>query len=224
MIMKIKCVRKDFYSIEDEVVRCFLVIGDKEALLIDAGNRKRLRERISEITNLPVRVILTHGDSDHIAAVGEFENVYAHPAELEFKRLTGVHPLTENSVIVGNFKFEIISIPGHTPGSIALLEKNQHFLVGGDSISEATIYMFGKGRSLSVWKRSLELLAARKNEFEVIYASHGPLEVHPDQINACRLLIEETQSGKLRGFPAPEKFARDIQIYATQKASMYYIK
>ncbi len=222
--MKIKCIRKDFYSIEDEVVRCFLVIGDKEALLIDAGREKGIREQVIEMTDLPVKVILTHGDLDHIASMGEFENVYAHPAELGFKRLDGVLPLSEKQVVVGDFQFEIISIPGHTPGSIALLEKNQHFLVGGDSISEATIYMFGEGRNLSLWKKSLELLAARKDEFEVIYASHGPLEVHPDQIDECCLLIDETQGGRLFGGSAPEKFACEVRVYATQKASMYYIK
>ena len=49
------------------------------------------------------------------------------------------------------FHFEVVLIPGHTPGSIALWEKEQRFLISGDSVSNATTFLFGEGRGLPAY-------------------------------------------------------------------------
>lgn len=223
--MEIKQIRENLYSIEEGMVRCFLVLGKTEALLIDTGIKKGLKKKIEEITNLPIKVILTHGDSDHTTAKDEFTEVYAHPIEIEFKNLKEVLPLTKDIIEIGEFKLEIILIPGHTPGSIALLEKTQRFLISGDSVSEATIYMFGKGRNIFAWRDSLHILAKYKNDFDVIYASHGPVAIAPDQIDACLSLINETLSGEIPGMKAPDNFDALVKVYQSKdkRASMYYI-
>lgn len=223
--MEIKLIRENLYSIEEGMVRCFLALGKTEALLIDTGIKKGLKKKIEEVTNLPIKVILTHGDSDHTTAKDEFTEVYAHPIEIEFKDLKDVLPLSKESIEIGEFKFEVVLIPGHTPGSIALLEKEHRFLISGDSVSKATIYMFGKGRDIFAWKNSLRILNEQKKDFEVIYASHGPVAIAPDQIDACLNLINETLRGEIQGTKAPDNFDAIVKVYTSndKKASMYYV-
>lgn len=68
-----------------EKVRSFLLIGQKEALLIDTGlGIGSIKEVVDRLTDLPVRVVLTHVHWDHIGGVGEFDNCYVHPLDQEW--------------------------------------------------------------------------------------------------------------------------------------------
>lgn len=76
------------WRIEEENPLCsvymYLLAGEKEALLIDAGYGKiPLDEIVASLTSLPVRVILTHGHFDHVGGTGRFERVWLHPADAE---------------------------------------------------------------------------------------------------------------------------------------------
>ncbi len=44
---------------------------------------------------------------------------------------------------LGAMKFEALLIPGHTPGSIALLDRENRLLIGGDSVQRGTVLMVG---------------------------------------------------------------------------------
>lgn len=222
--MEIKLIRDNFYSIEQGMVRCFLLLGEDEALLIDTGIKKGLKEKIKEVTNLPIKVLLTHSDGDHTTGNDEFDKIYMHPVELEYRSLPDVLPLEDDLVKLGDFELEVILIPGHTPGSIALLEKNQRFLIAGDSVSKATVYMFGKGRDINDWNNSLHKLKDRKDEFDVVYASHGEVEISPNQIDDCLELIDEAFKDNIIPTKAPNKFDSSVKVYSLKDktASMYY--
>lgn len=57
-------------------VRCFLVEGSKEAVLIDTGTGTGdLKSLVGTLTELPVTVILTHGHCDHAGGAASFEKV-----------------------------------------------------------------------------------------------------------------------------------------------------
>ena len=63
----------NFYILDDGMVRQFLIIGEKEALLIDDGFPGcHIRDAVSVVTDLPVSVIMTHGDMDHAGGLPEF--------------------------------------------------------------------------------------------------------------------------------------------------------
>ena len=64
---------ENFYILDDGRVRQFLMKGDDEALLIDTGfEDSHVYEAVRKITDLPVRVILTHGDVDHTGGLKDF--------------------------------------------------------------------------------------------------------------------------------------------------------
>lgn len=56
------------------------------------------------------------------------------------------------------YHFEVVLIPGHTPGSIALWEKEKRFLISGDSVTNATTFLFGRGpESAGVFMQPAEI-------------------------------------------------------------------
>ena len=63
-------------------VRFFLLTGDKEALLIDSGmETQNARELAQSLTELPIRLLNTHADIDHVGSNHQFDAPYMHPAE-----------------------------------------------------------------------------------------------------------------------------------------------
>jgi hypothetical protein len=132
---------RDFWIIEESArVRCFLIIGSSDAMLVDTGlGQGDLREFVSTLTQLPIFVVNTHADIDHTGCNTQFEDVYMHPSDFFYHRARvnaplSVKPIWDKDIItVGGRTFEVVHIPGHTPGSIALLDREKRLLIAGDS-------------------------------------------------------------------------------------------
>ena len=68
---------------------CFLVLGEKKAALIDTGSGfGNIRQLVSELTDLPVQVLLTHGHMDHCGGVFYFDEAWLSPADTELFETT----------------------------------------------------------------------------------------------------------------------------------------
>ena len=69
--MEIIQINKDTWRIEDTGVRFFLLAGEKKALLIDSGMQISNAKEIAQgLTALPIELLNTHGDRDHVGATG----------------------------------------------------------------------------------------------------------------------------------------------------------
>ena len=116
------------WRFEDEGVRFFLLCGKEKAALVDTGMKSPdARKLAEELTDLPLILINTHADRDHISGNDAFDEIYMSPAEEENYRQGGgkgtILPVKEGDVIeLGDRPLRIIDIPGHTPGSIAILD------------------------------------------------------------------------------------------------------
>ena len=183
------------WSIEDEMVRCFLLEGSKEAVLIDCGMMIPSVRAIAEgITEKPLRLALTHADRDHIGCCHEFSEIIMHPSEsMVFHNISAMRRgvdrkltfVKEGDVIdPGDRPLEVIHLPGHTPGSIAFLDKKQKMLFSGDPIQDGDIFMFGVHRDMPSYIDSLMRLRERAAEFDRIYPSHGTMLVGTEMIDA----------------------------------------
>ena len=82
-------------------------------------------------------------------------------------RIRPFRPETEDSIIllrggetitVGQFTFQVIHTPGHSPDSICLFEQNLGWLFSGDTLYNGTLYWDIPGASLSNYHRSLATL------------------------------------------------------------------
>lgn len=194
------------WSIEEQGVRSFLLIGLEYALLIDTGfGTGNLRDVISQLTQLPIKLVNTHTDRDHIGCNHLFQPAFMHPAEYDRyqqgdRRNDPVKPLWEGDIIhLGNRILEVILIPGHTPGSIALLDSRNRILFGGDSVQAGTIYLFGAGRNLPAYIDSMEKLLQRSDAFDKIYPSHGPIPISsaviPGLIHGAKQILHHEVTG-----------------------------
>ena len=188
--MDIIKMSENSWRIEDEGVRFFLLAGDEKALLIDSGMRIRNAKEIAQqLVSLPIELLNTHGDMDHVGSNGEFEKFYMSPAEASnyyrTQKKTGDFIPVENGDILdlGNRRLEMIHIPGHTPGSIAVLDIDNRILYSGDSVQDGVIFMFGVQRELHAYMHSLKKLEKYRERFDEIYPSHGSIPVQTELIH-----------------------------------------
>jgi hydroxyacylglutathione hydrolase len=222
-------IREGFYSIEQGFVRSFLIEGDREALLIDTGvGSGNLKRYVEEITKLPITVIFTHADGDHVGNAGQFDRRFMHPCEFDYyksknEKIVSMEPVWEGDIIdLGRYSFEVILIPGHTPGSIALLEKEKRFLIGGDSIQIGNIFMFGNGRNFDAYRASMKKLQGRLKEFDTVYASHNVLSIEANTVNLLYVAAGKVMENKVYGKPE-ERFEGNIKCYETDGVSFYAV-
>lgn len=199
-------INDDSWRIEDTGVRFFLLTGTKKALLIDSGMRVKDAKGIAEgLTNLPVSLLNTHADPDHIASNEQFEEFYMHPAEESVYRRWGkpgkIIPIEEGVTIdLGERELEIVHLPGHTPGSIALLDIKNRVLVSGDPLQmHGRIFMFGDHRNMSDYIRSLEHLEGYMDRFDEIWPSHADIPISKDVIQKLHNGAEGILAGKVKG-------------------------
>ncbi len=179
-------VSEDTWRIEDGMVRFFLLKGTEKALLIDTGMTIRHAKEIAEaLTGLPVLLLNTHSDGDHTGCNGEFDSFYMHPADEAHYRRSGqggrLIPVQDGDEMdLGSRKLRIIHLPGHTPGSIAVLDISRRVLISGDPIQEhGRIFMFGERRNMPDYIRSLEKLETMISDFDEIWPSHADLPLSP---------------------------------------------
>jgi glyoxylase-like metal-dependent hydrolase (beta-lactamase superfamily II) len=77
---------------QEQQVLCYLIIGDKRALLFDSGlGMGHLAEVVHKLTSLPVIVLNSHTHFDHVGGSYEFSTVYAVDSDFTRKNALG-HP------------------------------------------------------------------------------------------------------------------------------------
>lgn len=217
--MEIVKINENTWRIEDGGVRFFLLAGKEKALLIDGGMQIRNAREIAEsLVDLPVELLNTHADPDHIASNHEFDSFYMNPAEASNfyktqKRTGTIIPVTDGDIIdLGGRELEIITLPGHTPGSIAVLDKNARALFSGDPIQDGSIFMFGVQREMHAYILSLEKLEKYRDRFDKIYPSHGTCPIEPKLIDALHDGAKRILAGGIEPVDA-EFFGQKIKVY-----------
>lgn len=82
----IRCQVDDWLYVLNEAnsTNMYLLVGEKEALLVDAGyGFQDFRGLIREVTELPVRVVCTHGHDDHVLGCKWFDTAYIHERDYD---------------------------------------------------------------------------------------------------------------------------------------------
>ena len=206
------------WRIEDNGVRFILLTGTEKALLIDSGmNTPNVKQIAESITKLPVMLLNTHADRDHISGNGSFDYCYMHPDEEDIYRAHGgggsILPVKDNDIIdLGNRPLKIIFIPGHTPGSIAVLDINSRVLISGDSVQDGNIFMYKAHRNMYLYVESLKKLSMLTNEFDTIYPSHGSFPVYTELIARLIEGTEQIISGTAEG-KVVDMFGTRVMLY-----------
>ncbi|RXS75661.1 MBL fold metallo-hydrolase [Blautia faecicola] len=128
----------------------YMIEGDEKAAVIDTGitTDKKILPLLRELTDKPLLLVATHAHLDHIYHMDEFEEVYMCHDEKKIDATTlrtltvgrlkpwdEIHDIHTGSVIfLGGTELRICQVPGHTPGSVVILEARENYLFTGDAI------------------------------------------------------------------------------------------
>jgi len=133
-----------------------------QAVIIDPapGCTAAVSGFISDKNLTPIAILLTHSHWDHIADVAKLKALYKIPVSIHpqdspnlikpgFDQLPcwisfdGIHPdgyLEEGNVFdVGDYHFQVIHTPGHTPGGICFYCPKEHLLISGDTLFKGSM-------------------------------------------------------------------------------------
>ena len=212
-------INANTWRIEDDGVRLFLLAGSEKALLIDSGMKlNNARDVAAGLTDLPLSLLNTHADRDHIGSNEQFDAFYMHPAEEPVYRRSGkpgkIIPIREgDSLNLGDRELRIIHLPGHTPGSIAVQDVQNRVLISGDPVqAHGRVFMFGDHRNMEDYVASLEHLEGFADQFDEIWPSHADIPVSPAVIQKLRDSAQAVMDGTIQGKPT-EFFGQSVVVY-----------
>ena len=139
---------------------------NKTCIIIDPGyyseeEKLYFHKLIQSLSLVPTAILLTHAHFDHIHGLGDCVNtykipVYMHPNEKltiqnNVKLCTNMGitlpntdiktiDITDEEVLkFGTMTFEVIFTPGHSPGGVAYLVRNEKLIISGDSLFAGSI-------------------------------------------------------------------------------------
>lgn len=177
----------------------YLIVGSERALLFDTGPGIRdITKVVKALTSLPTVAVPSHLHFDHIGNLDRFEDValpdlpalrsqlrggrfslgfYQFLGFVEgFKRPT--FPVTRwiptgTEIDLGGRSLGLISVPGHTPDSVVLFDRNSNRLFAGDFIYPSEIYAFLPGANLADYAASAERVSGILSDVSTVYGGHG---------------------------------------------------
>ena len=217
---------KGFWTIDEGGVRSFLIEGSEKALLADTGfGTGDMKSAVLKLTDKPITLVNTHIDRDHTGCNDSFQKIYMHPKEIadyaSEKKDTELLPITEGYVFdLGGKELEVIEAPGHTPGSVMLLDRYEKMLISGDSIGLAPIFMFGVRRNLSIYIKSIKKIKEMAESFDTVWPSHGPCPVEPNLLDELIEGAKKLEKGELE----PKEPGRELpcKLYEFGRAKFLY--
>ena len=189
----------------------YLIEGEKESILIDAGTHiPGLRKIVEGITSKPVTLIATHVHPDHTGdAINDWESIWINAAdEVNTPMFMKGYPgekkyLTDGQVFdLGGRKIESIFTPGHTPGSVTFLDRDKHYGFSGDA--------FGSGNLLITTNLTTQITTCEKMSYfmekygiKYMYPGHymGSNLETPQRVKDIGELCLELRAGTKKGQP-----------------------
>lgn len=95
------------------------------------------------------------------------------PAAYSLKDAPVTEIVTEGDVVdIGNRHFEVLHLPGHSPGSIGLWEAKTGTLFSGDAIYDGPLLDEIEGAHIPTYVRTMRRL--RELPVEIVHAGHDP--------------------------------------------------
>lgn len=129
----------------------YLIEGENEAILLDAGTRiPGLKKIVEDICHKPVTLIATHVHGDHTgSAVNEWESIWINAADevnvpTNMPSYKGEKKYLRDGQIfdLGGRQIEVVFTPGHTPGSTTFLDAERHYGFSSDAFGSGDLLVF----------------------------------------------------------------------------------
>lgn len=226
MPFSIRLICENTWIISGEGCDCYLLEGQKEAIMIDAGgSSENIRAYAQSFTSLPLkRVINTHSHFDHTGGNGFFEEILCtEKISRSAKNTMGEDPakypleytftLVEDGDIIdlGGRKLKIIELDCHSPGDIVVLDMTRRMLFVGDEIDAGQVLLLPgyaeqpgqihakAAASVETCLRTMRKLEAIKPQFDAIYPAHNGSPITNVYIDWFITLCEGIMNGEIVG-------------------------
>lgn len=97
------------------------------------------------------------------------------PATYEVQPVQATQLLGQGTLIdLGGRQLQVLHTPGHSPGSICLLDEERRFLFTGDTIYSGPLYAHLSHSDLAAYQTSARMLAVMAYELDLLFPAHGP--------------------------------------------------
>src|SRR5262245_39419733 len=186
----------DRYELGPIATNCYVVRAERgapEAAVVDpSGDAATIRLELARMGSTCAAILVTHTHWDHLVGVADLAEgteapVYVPAAEAEVLERPGeyyadvsLRPWTPNVLLSGGetidvagISFEVLAVPGHSPGHLA-------FHADGCLFSGDVLFAGSVGRTdlpFSDWETlldSIRRLVERYPPETAVYAGHGP--------------------------------------------------
>lgn len=223
----------------------YIIERPDKAIIIDAGAGdgkiyQFIKDKVLVNKNIDLELIVTHNHFDHIVGLASFvgtsqlKKVYVHKEDSEaVKMMLGadsgkIQYVTDGDKIPLNGKdIEVISVPGHTWGSIVL--KYENTLFTGDAIGSGGVWLFGSALSIEEYIQSVQhLLDKTGNNKLTLLPGHTGENRSPVTDEYIRQMLACTKGlvdGSISGTPFCRTFAGMVtlgNIATVGQASVIY--
>ena len=135
---------------------------DLAAIVDPGGDLPRIMEAIAQLGVTPEKILLTHGHIDHAGAAADLADALSVPIEgpheadafllaglaeqgkrfgiTEARNVTPTRWFAEgDSVTVGKLTFNVLHVPGHTPGHLVFVAEPERFALVGDTLFAGSV-------------------------------------------------------------------------------------
>lgn len=132
------------------------------AVVDPGGDLSRIREAIRETGITIEKILITHGHIDHAGAAADLRDLLNVPIEGPHREdkeiidnlpirgrdfgITDARAFTPDrwleegdTVTVGDIVFEILHVPGHSPGSVVFVDRTNRFALVGDTLFRGSV-------------------------------------------------------------------------------------
>jgi glyoxylase-like metal-dependent hydrolase (beta-lactamase superfamily II) len=232
----------DLYQIAfgGDMVCMYVLVGRDKALVVDTHtlleyDGVKIVDRVTAITGKPLIVVNTHSHGDHTAANAQFGEVHASTKAVEEIKAGAVRrgqeiayslkPVANGHLFdLGDRQVEVIDIPAHSAGSIALFDRAAGYLFTGDEIDPGQVVGLHEG-NIRKHHDNMKLLYERYYpKVSVLVPAHNGAPVTKRYIKyfmdldakiiAGTAPVVPTADGPNFGFPVNDKMVRYRENFA----------
>jgi len=167
----------------------YLLIKDKDVVVVDPGfSDDRLFKYLKENSLNLSKIVLTHGHYDHWTGLEKLLSIYPNTkvyASTLDNYWFNNNPFTSyvpkididlndlDSIELLDQKFQIIKVPGHSKGSVALMNEDDNFVIVGDLLFFQSVGRTDlEGGSFKELEKSV-LKLYKFNDDLIVYNGHG---------------------------------------------------
>jgi glyoxylase-like metal-dependent hydrolase (beta-lactamase superfamily II) len=198
----------------------YLIQGEDRAVLFDSGSGRRdIVPVIDALTDLPVTVTFSHPHFDHVGDHCRFERVAmldqptlrSRVRDGYFTPSLGQHlklgrpsfQVAEwwavgDAVDLGGRELKVLHVPGHSPESMALLDRERGQLFLGDYLYNYELYV----DDLDQYLDSSEALLSATEGSETLLGAHGVPRMPYARLEQLNKLLRQVQRGEARPRPS----------------------